>query len=131
MNQSTENISKNLNRIILIIAFAFLLFARSEKISDHRPAQSVWTPTIELKANMQAIPAVASDIPAVDWTNLNNIHKINPVFKTTLENIFNLNVTAQLHRCIANYLDSKPFILKSFQKQLLPRYPDPDDSFLI
>jgi len=125
MNRSAEDISKSLNRIILIIAVIFLFIARGEKVS-HCPPCTVRAPSVEFKADAHAIPVVTTEAPAIKIIALNDLQKIDAVFRTSPEVVFNLNITCLLQRSFSSYLDIKPFVLKTFQKQLRPRFPDED-----
>ena len=129
MNQKTENTGLFLSRVILIIALVLLFFVKSEKIStDHHPKYCYTH--IEVKANSQAIPIVSSEIPIISWFSVIKAFKINPVFRPALETSFRLNITEKLHRCSMVYFNAKLLVLKSRQKQMLPRHPDPEDSLL-
>lgn len=129
MNRPAEDISRNLNRIILIIAVIFLFVARGEKVSNC-PVQTVWAPSIELKADAHAIPVVTAELPPIHCVALTDVHKIDQAFRTSPEIVFNLSITCQLQQCISSYIDFKPFVIKTFQKQLRPRFPDEDAAHL-
>ena len=114
---------------MLIIALAFLFVVKNEKTTtDHHPKYSYTS--IEVKANSQAIPIISSEIPIINWFSVIKAFKINPVFSPALETAFNLNITEKLHQCSIVYFNAKLLVLKSMQKQMLPRYPDPEAPLL-
>ncbi len=124
MNRSTENTAYLLNRIILVIAVGFLFFLKSEKINYNHDTDYKQVTTVELKANLQAIPAISSEIPTISWVALFNPQNTNPCFKSSLEISLKYSISKSLDECFSKYLNAKPVIERPFKRQLLSRYPD-------